>query len=350
MPRNSDALDRLHELLLQAGDTERLLAVDGWILESETDRDRRKPLLLLMCAVAAQRARDLDRAELYVRELLAERQEDPRHVRQALGVLLSIGEPHWALARCRAVADQLPPALGSNVYVWCALTAELRLGDAALALEIARAGALRFPSYAESLLVVERLTLAANDAGAAIATYDALIAAASGPHGRRALLYRAGRWLERAGKLVPARERYLLAFEASPTTGAAFKALERVARETDSLAMVVPCYERLAEHLAEPRARLLMLIRASELCRDALHDDAARIRPLAARQRAQRTRRVRRSLVRLRARPARARPRDRTARDRSFCRAARGARRAELVGGGQGALPAAARQARCTAR
>jgi hypothetical protein len=265
-PHCAEALDRLHELLLQAGDAARLLAVDARILEGERDAERRRALLVLMSVIAAQRLADLERAELHVRELVAERSDDAQHVRHALGVLLALGEPRWALARCQAIGDRCPPEIGARVYAWCALHAERVLGDAALALDIARAGALRWPASAEPLLLVERLALGARNVDAAVATYDALIDAATGPHGRRALLYRAGRWLESAEQPQRALARYLDAFEIAPSAGVAWKAIERVARQAGRLEALVPCYERLAEHMREPRARLRALQDAAELC------------------------------------------------------------------------------------
>jgi hypothetical protein len=266
------ALVRLRELFALGDDGPRLLAVVTLMLEGEDDPSKQRALLLELAVIARERLNDLDRAEHYVRMLVAQSVENEAEVRVALGALLALGETRWALERCQAIADGCPPLLASRIYLFCAVTAEQRCGDPGLALEIASKAALRWPQHAEPLLVVERLTLATNDASAALRTYDALIAVASGPHGRRALLYRAGRWLERAGLLDLALERYEQAFELAPTTGAAFKALSRVARQIGKLDHVIPCYERLAEHIREGRARFSLLSTAGELCLHELGD------------------------------------------------------------------------------
>jgi hypothetical protein len=269
--RHATSLARLRELFSTPGEAARMLAVVALMAESETEPARRCALQLELSAIAGQLLHDPERAEHYLRASIAENADDPAAVRSALGALFSLGTPTWALARCQAIADDCPPLLASRIYLCCALTAE-QSGDAALALTIARTGALRWPSYAEPLLAVERLTLAARDVRCAMDTYDALLAAACGPHGRRALLYRAGRWLEQAGLPDRALERYLAAFELAPTSGAAFKALQRVGRKTGRLERVIPCYELLAEQVRENRARFSLLCEAAELCERELGD------------------------------------------------------------------------------
>ncbi len=264
--RPAQVLARLRELFAGGGDGPRLLAAITLMAEGEQDPARHRELLLELATVAGQRLHELPRAEHYVRVLVAAGSDDITAVRAALGALFSLGDADWALERCLAIGDDCPAALASRVHLWCALTAEARAGDPARALEIARAAALRWPVFAEPLLVVERLTLATQDVDCAMQTYDALITAACGPHGRRALVYRAGRWLERAGLPEQALERYLSAFELAPTSGAAFKALQRVARQTGQLARLIPCYERLADQVRENRARCSLLVEAAELC------------------------------------------------------------------------------------
>jgi hypothetical protein len=61
--------------------------------------------------------------------------------------------------------------------------------------------------------MVNVLSLAQKDVESALGTYRQLIAVAVGPHGRRALHYRAGRWLERAQRLDQAMVEYIKAFE-----------------------------------------------------------------------------------------------------------------------------------------
>jgi hypothetical protein len=272
MPTDPAALQRLRELFVATGDAARLLGVLHLSLDGERDPARRRELRLQLCAIAAGPLQDRERAEFHVRALVAESFEQPDHVREALGVLVTLGGPSWALERCQVIAESCPPELGSRIYQWCAATAEQRLHDPRLAFEVARRGALRWPAYAELLLMVERLTLSADDTHGAMEVYDALIAAAIGPHGRRALVYRAGRWLERAGLLEPALARYVDAFGLAPSMGAAFKAVERVARQTGQPERLVPCYEQLAEQSRDGRTRAALLRTAGELCVRELED------------------------------------------------------------------------------
>jgi tetratricopeptide (TPR) repeat protein len=271
-PGDEVALKRLRALLEQAGDATRLASVIHMLIERERDPARRRELRLWLVALAGGPPSDPSRAEFQVRALVAESGGDLACVRTALGALVALGGHAWALPRCQAIAESCPPELGSRIYQWCAAGAELTLSDPKLALEIARRGALRWPAHAELLLVVERLTLAAEDTPSAMAVYDALIAAAVGPHGRRALIYRAGRWLERAGLLEEALARYLDAFALAPSMGAAFRAIQRVAGRTGQAGKVVPCYERLAEAARDGRTRAALLRAAAELCAGELGD------------------------------------------------------------------------------
>ena len=76
--------------------------------------------------------------------------------------------------------------------------------------------------------------------------YTDLLASAMGPHGRRALHYRAGRWLERAGEPGEALGHYQRAFELAPGAGVAFVALERAARAARQLHVLVDAQRVLA--------------------------------------------------------------------------------------------------------
>ncbi|HMI93307.1 MAG TPA: hypothetical protein VK509_18175, partial [Polyangiales bacterium] len=272
-PGHAPALTRLRELLLECGDGARLIHLIAHQTAAAGDVAQRRSGLFELVAISAQYLHDRGRAEGYVRRLIAEADGDVATVRDALGALLAIGEPRWALERITALADEQVPALASRMYLWGATTAESE-HETDLALEIAQRGALRWPRQTELLLVVERLALEREDVTVAVNTYDGLIAAAIGPHGRRALQYRTGRWLERAGLPEQALERYLLAFSLAPSGGAPFRALERVARHTRSVARVVPCYERLAEHVRGTRARVNLLSKAAELCTEELSDPA----------------------------------------------------------------------------
>lgn len=268
------ALARLHALFLAAGDVGRTLSVATLRLETQDDATARHEGLIELATLAGKLGKDLPRAELYVRRMVAESQGDWKQVRSALGVLFSLGEPEWAIARARTIADGCPEELRGRIYHACAATAELTLEDRTMALDLASLGARAAPRYAPLLLMMERISLEAGNAQVALATYDALIASAIGPHGRRALVYRAGRWLERAGDMDRALERYLEAFRLEPNAGAAFIALGRVAEATGKVDRTLACYEQLASTVTHELTRVNMVRRAQEIALGQLDDPA----------------------------------------------------------------------------
>jgi tetratricopeptide (TPR) repeat protein len=268
------ALDRLHALFLASGDVPRVLSVATLRLETQDEPAARRAGLIQLAALAGRLGKDLPRAELYVRRMVAESQGDFAHVRSALGVLLALGEPEWALARARTIADGCPEELRGRIYHACAATAEQVLKDRTLALELASIGARIAPNHAPLLLMVERISLDAGETEVALRTYDALIGSAIGPHGRRALVYRAGRWLERAGDLDKALDRYLEAFRLEPSAGAAFIALARVAQTTGKVDRTLACYEQLAAVVPHELTRVDLIRRAQDIALGPLDDPA----------------------------------------------------------------------------
>lgn len=268
------ALSRLYGLFLAAGDVPRALSVATLRLETQDDPEARRAGLIELAALAGKLGKDLPRAELYVRRLVAESQGDSERVRAALGVLLALGEPGWAIARARTIADGCPEDLRGRIYHACAATAEHTMNDRALALELAALGARTAPNHAPLLLMMERISLETGDTDVALRTYDALIAGAIGPHGRRALVYRSGRWLERAGDLERALDRYLEAFQLEPSAGAAFIALGRVAQAAGKIERTLACYEQLAGVVSHELTRVDLIRRAHEIALGPLDDPA----------------------------------------------------------------------------
>ncbi|HEX7479886.1 MAG TPA: hypothetical protein VF331_18940 [Polyangiales bacterium] len=269
------ALEGLATLFAQSGDENRLLTVLSLSLQAQTDPAQRRQRLLDLASAAAHVGNDLPRALAYLKTLMLESAEDREGLLTSLGALFALGEPRWAIEQARVLARELPDEAGGSVYLWTARKAEVDLQDPALALELASEGARQFPAVGELLLMVERLTLPTADRTAALAVYDALIAAAIGPHGQRALHYRAGRWLERSGVPDEALAHYAQAFSLAKGAGVAFKAIERVARETGRLGPLVDAQEALAVTLRDQEAQFAMLCEAA---RTALHelDDPAR--------------------------------------------------------------------------
>ncbi|MDH5674729.1 MAG: hypothetical protein OEZ06_21555 [Myxococcales bacterium] len=265
-PENTAALDGLEEIFRNKGDVDRLLAVATLKLKSELDPERRRERLLMLIGLCSGMVGDRERAEYHARQLIAENISDQPLIRKALGALLVGDDERRGLESIVRIGHDAPPELAHQILLWSVATAERRLEDRSLALAIATHGVRTFPGFTQLLLGVERLTLAADNVATALATYDALIEGSVGPHGKRALHYRAGRWLELSGRLGQALERYVSAFELAPTGGVAFKAVRRLARETKDFGKLLACYRLLADNVGEPGTRAELLRLAAELC------------------------------------------------------------------------------------
>jgi len=87
-------------------------------------------------------------------------------------------------------------------------------------------------------------------------------------HGRRALLYRAGRWLERAGAALDALDALEQAFAIAPSEGAMLLALERLARCANKPEVLVRALRRLADNAGTARDKVRLLRRAAQVCED----------------------------------------------------------------------------------
>lgn len=273
MPVDSETLDRLATLYAELGDGERLLAALSLSARGVSDPVERRKRLLDMAAAAGQVLGDQPRALGYVREVICELADDRDSLLHALGALFSISaNDRSALRDALTLAKETDPRLGGTICEWVSKTAEDGLRDPELALRLATEGLEAFPNQPGLLLIVERLALSLGDVDLAMGTYDKLGAAAMGHHGRRALHYRAGRWLERAGNPQRALEKYVDAFDMAPGAGVAFRAIERVARSTGQLTSLVHVYETLAGAMHQPTVQAELLQQAAALCLDGVND------------------------------------------------------------------------------
>lgn len=275
-----EALDELTRLFAECGDIARLLVVMSIGLEASTDPGVRRQRLLDMASATAHVGGDRERAAQYIGALLAESIEDSEWLRRGVAALFVLGDASWATQQARQLCAALPADVAAAIYLWCAQRAEHVANEPALALELVAEGARRFPASGELLLMAERLSLATRDRTTAVALYTHLIDDAIGDHGKRALAYRAGRWLERTGSYDEALTHYTHAFELAKTTGVAFKALERVARASHKLAPLAQAQETLAELAIDDRLRLGLLRDAARTSLVDLDDPARGFRNL----------------------------------------------------------------------
>jgi len=272
-PSDDGTLDRLAVLYGEQGDGERLLAALSLAARGVTDPTERRRRLLDMAAASMQVLGDRDRALGYVREVVRDLTDDRDSLLHALGALFTISaDDRSALHDALSIAKQSDARIGGTICEWIAKTAEDALLDPELALLLATQGLDSFPNQAGLLLMVERLALSRQDVEIATQTYGKLVKAAMGRHGRRALFYRAGRWLERAGQPERALDEYVHAFEMSPGAGVAFRAIERVARATGKLTSLVNVYETLAHVMHQQDVQSELLQQAAELCLDGAND------------------------------------------------------------------------------
>ena len=135
-----------------------------------------------------------------------------------------------------------------------------------LALRAATLGLESHPEYTAFLLHFERLALDLGDVATGREVYRHLANAAMGIHGRRALLYRAGRWLERAGAPSDALEAVEQAFVLAPSEGAMLTALERLARVAGEHEALVRALDLLAHAAPLAREKSRILLRAGRVC------------------------------------------------------------------------------------
>src|SRR5690606_491468 len=113
------------------------------------------------------------------------------------------------------------------------------------------------------LVAFEQLALDQGDVERAKRVYGSLVDQAMGPSGRRALLYRRARWLERAGAERDALDAYLDAARHAASSGVILTAVERLARATGDLDALASGLVVLADNAQHPMIRLSMLRRAA---------------------------------------------------------------------------------------
>ncbi|MFT3922361.1 MAG: hypothetical protein QM778_07500 [Myxococcales bacterium] len=272
-PADSVALDRLAFLYAETRELERLMAVLTLRLElSESQSERRERLLSLACAALdladdPAGAEDLVRAALASFPELAEESEPTIDVvRRGVGLLLGSRSPQLAFDLLLSMSEVASVTRACELVDEAVNIAEHHLGNRDLALRAATLGLESHPQYTAFLLHFERLALELGDVATGREVYRHLASAAMGIHGRRALLYRAGRWLERAGAPSDALEAVEHAFALAPSEGAMLTALERLARVAGEHEALVRALDLLAQGASVARERSRLLLRAGRVC------------------------------------------------------------------------------------
>ncbi len=277
-PSSSEVLDKLAYVYAETREFDRLMAVLTLRLElAATLTERRERLLSLACA--AIEADDPAGAEDLIRAALAdhpdqgeEREPSDDIVRRGLGLLLGSRSPQLAFDLLLAMSESAAPARACALLEEAVFIAETRLNNRDLALRAATLGLESHPHHITFLLHFERLALDLGDVATGREVYRHLADSAMGLHGRKAVMYRAGRWLERAGALSEALEALEKAFALTPSEGAMLAAIERLARAAGAPDALVRCLSLLAEHAPLARERRRIWLRAGCLCEEELRD------------------------------------------------------------------------------
>lgn len=269
-PRDHQAIDRLATIYASTGEHERLMAALALRIAEGAGEDERFEGWLALATSSAQILGDVEGAESFARSALTSAppitSDDAlaRAVRVS-GVLVAIDRAHAAVALLRDESQRADAAYAGKLAERAAAIAARSLGDLPLALEVATLGLLATPGYAPLLVAFEQLALQVGDVEGAERTYGELVTRAMGSSGRRALLYRRARWLERAGAESVALQAYLDAAEHSASSGVILTAVERLARATGDLDALARGLQVLANNAPHPAIRLGMLQRAASL-------------------------------------------------------------------------------------
>jgi tetratricopeptide (TPR) repeat protein len=269
---DADALSRLEAIYADHGEGERLLAVLGLRLESAGDDDRRRSLLLDLVAAAARAAGDLPRAARFVDQLVQAARGDVDTTCLAVGALVTLGDAPGAVARLLDAAEGAAPRTAASLCLRAAVIAEQEAGDPRLALDAAMRGLSLHPANGTLLLAFERLAIGLREVARGRSTYRTLADRAMGPHGRRAVLYRSARFLERCDEPEAALGAFVEAFDHSPAGGAVFRAIERLAASSGRYEPLVHALVVLAERSRHVDGRVALCIRAAELVENRLDD------------------------------------------------------------------------------
>jgi hypothetical protein len=276
--RDASTLARLGALYAETGERERLGAVLALELEGEPTPEKRRGTLLRL-ASAARAKGDLEQSEAFLREVAtAATDDDPSPLLDAAFGLAELGRAREAVRLlregARGLGDPDRAALRGRaverVYREAVRLALRGLEDARVALDAAVEGLDRVPGSSTLLVAFETLALQLKDVDLAERTYGSLLERAMGPHGRQALAYRQGRWLEQVRAPRSALAAYERAFDATPSAGALYASIERLARAEDRVEVLAWATRQLAERAGHPAVRAEMTRRAARLLEEEL--------------------------------------------------------------------------------
>jgi Tfp pilus assembly protein PilF len=277
-PSDPEALERLAFIYAETREVERLTSVLTLRLELSASDEERGDRMLSLALAAAHLANDHEGARELVASALARELEDGSRepsldlFRRGVGLLLSSSAPQSAFDLLLELSESAPPERRIQLLEEAVSIAERFLDNPDLALRAATLGLESAPHHTPFLLHFERLALDLGDVATGREVYRYLIDSAMGVHGQRAVLYRAARWLERAGSLGDALSVAEQAFALAPSQGAILHAIERLSRATGQFSGVVRALRLLGDDSERPPLKAAFYLRAAVLAEDELRD------------------------------------------------------------------------------
>ena len=280
-PSDAEALDRLTTIYAETRELERLSAVltlrTNLARNIEERRDRQLSLALAALELMgdAGSAADLVRAALAPESSASGLEEASlADVRRGAGLLLASSSPRAAFDLLLELSEESSQSRARELLEEAVYLAEQDLGDPELSLRAATLGLEGDPFHTPFLLHFERLALQLSDIATGREVYRHLAETSVGAHGKRAVLYRAARFFERAGALQDALEMAEQAFMLAPSEGAVLSTLTRFAQATSQHDGLVRALVALAAEPLGGQRQGELLSRAATLCEEQLRDSS----------------------------------------------------------------------------
>jgi hypothetical protein len=264
---------RLATLLPRVGDRARYARLLTEQLASATGTEERRARLLAIAAEYA--AADPPRIDDAVECIDRVAQEGGGAEAQGLVVraFLALGQPEAAHGRLMRWAAESPGDVDASLRMRCATRIARDVMRApARALTTLRTLLRRIPGDHAALTLAEELALEGPSLDAMFAIYNDLTAAAAGEHARHAVAYRRAVLLERAGRAGDALVEQFGLFLKSPSLGASFSAIERLAARAGRDDVLVRALGLLALQATAPETRSRYHLAAADVARDRCHD------------------------------------------------------------------------------
>jgi hypothetical protein len=267
------ATTRLVALLPRVGDRVRYARVLSEQLASVTSSDERRARLLAIAAeyAAADPPHFDDAVECIDR--LAQEGQGAETQGLVVRALLALGQPEAAHGRLMRWAAESATDADAALRMRCAVRIARDVMRApARALATLRSLLRRMPSDQAALAEAEEIAAEGAPLDGMFAIYNDLTAIAAGEHARHAVAYRRAVLLERVGRVGEALVEQFALFLKSPSLGASFSAIERLAERSGRWDVLVRALGLLALQATTPEIRARYHGMAAEVARERCQD------------------------------------------------------------------------------